>query len=273
MKTDEANDVVWRHYHAQIKDEADIAKVQTPQVSHDPAMTEELTQRRCEIFDGILEVRTAGCGGFWFPPWDQIVQWTAVEEVLMDMALRPDYVHKLVSHLVDCWLARLDQYEAQGLLTAPASELEGYGAAQIFSEVSPAMHGEFALQHEARWYRRFGRTYYGCCEPLDNKVDVCARYLPNLYKISMSPWVDFARAVENVGDRFIFAWKPNPAFVAHESWDPELVRRDFREKLAMASANGCIMEIHLKDISTVRYEPQRLTAWNAIAQECAAAYC
>ena len=88
----------------------------------------------------------------------------------------------------------------------------------------------------------------------------------------MSPWVDFQKAVENVGQRFIFAWKPNPAFVAYDEWQPELVRRDIKEKLEMASANDCIMEIHLKDISTVRYEPHRLTDWNQIAQECAADY-
>ena len=273
VKTDEANSVVSRHFHVQIRDESDLDKIKVPQVSHDPAQTEELYQRRCEIFDGILEVRKAGQGGFWFPPWDQIVRWTGVQEVLMDLAMRPDYVHALVGHLVDCWLKRLDQYEEQDLLAAPASELEASGAAQIFSEVSPAMHGEFALQYEARWFRRFGRTYYGCCEPLHDKVDVCAEYLPNLYKISMSPWVDFPKAAERVGDRFIFAWKPNPAFVAFEDWDPDLVRRDIREKLAIASANGCIVEIHLKDISTVRYEPRRLTEWNAIAQECAAEYC
>ena len=271
-RTDAASDVVSRHFHVQIADEADIAKIKMPVVTHDEAATEELYQKRCEIFDGILDVVKAGQGPFWFAPWDLIVRLTGVQEILMDLVLRPDYVHRLVGRLVDCWLCRLDQLEEQGLLQSPAAEMEVTGAAQIFSEVSPEMHGEFALQHEARFMTRFGKAYYGCCEPLHHKVDVCARYLPNLYKISMSPWVDFEKAVENVGTRFIFAWKPNPAFLAPDRWDPEVVRRDMREKLAIASANGCIMEIHLKDISTVRYEPQRLTAWNRIAQECAEEY-
>ena len=66
--------------------------------------------------------------------------------------------------------------------------------------------------------------------------------------------------------------KPNPAFLAYDRWDPDLVRNDIKEKLTMASANGCIMEIHLKDISTVRYDPKRLTEWNNISQECAEDY-
>ncbi|OGV75371.1 MAG: hypothetical protein A3K19_08905 [Lentisphaerae bacterium RIFOXYB12_FULL_65_16] len=271
-RTDATNSVVSRHFHIQVKDEADIEKIKCPVVTHDAAMTEECYRKRGEIFDGILDVRKSGTGSFWFAPWDEIVRWTGVQEVLMDLVLRPDYVNRLVSHFVDCWLARLDQYEGQGLLSAPAAQLAVSGAAQIFSEVSPEMHGEFALQHEARFYRRFGKVYYGCCEPLHNKVDVCAHYLPNMYKISMSPWVDFPKAAASVGSRFIFAWKPNPAFVAYDRWDPELVRKDIREKLAIAAANGCIVEIHLKDISTVRYELQRLTEWNRIAQECAAEY-
>lgn len=267
VRTNPANDVVSHHFHIQIKDEADIAKIKAPVVTHDEKRTEECYQKRCEIFDGILNVRKSGLGGFWFAPWDSLVCWTGVQEVLMDLAVRPSYVHKLFSHLVDCWIKRLDQYEEQGLLAAPAREQTVSGAAQVFSAVSPAMHGEFALQHEARFLRRFGRVYYGCCEPLHDKVDICAEWLPNMYKISMSPWVDFPKAVENVRDRFIFAWKPNPAYLAHDEWNPELVRADIREKLAMAVEGGCFVDIHLKDISTVRHEPWRLTEWERIAKE------
>jgi len=166
----------------------------------------------------------------------------------------------------------LEQYEDQGLLAAPARDLTVSGAAQIFSEVSPQMHGEFALQHEARFYQHFGRVHYGCCEPLHDKVDICAQYLPNMYQISMSPWVDFRKGCEKVRDRFVFGWRPNPAFLAHDPWDPELVRRDLEEKLAIAAEYGCVVAIYLKDISTVRGQPQRLTAWNAVARECVEKY-
>lgn len=269
-RTDATNDVVSRHFHIQIQDEADIAKIKEPVVTHDARKTEECFQKRSEIFSGILGVRKSGRTYFWFAPWDDLVRWTGVQEVLMDMALRPDYVHKAIGRLVDCWLKRLDQYEEQGLLCAPAKEMTVSGAAQIFSEVSPAMHREFALEHEARFYRRFGRVYYGCCEPLHAKVDICAECLPNMFKISMSPWVNFPEAVKNVRDRFVFAWKPNPAFVAYDEWDPDLVRNDIREKLTLAVEAGCSVEIHLKDISTVRNKPSRLTEWERIAKEEAA---
>ncbi len=267
VSTDEKNDVVSRHFNIQIKDEEDILKIQEPVITHNKQKTEECYQKRSEIFDGILTVNKVGTSSFWFAPWDDLVRWTGIQEILMDMVLRPEYVHKLIGRLVDCWIKRLDQYVDQGLLSAPLQDLTVSGAAQIFSEVSPAMHREFALEHEARFLNRFGKIYYGCCEPLHNKVDICAECLPNLYKISMSPWVNFPVAVKNVRNRFVFAWKPNPAFLAYDKWDTEAIRRDIREKLTMAADGGCFVEIHLKDISTVRNEPSRLTDWNRIANE------
>lgn len=271
-KTDEDNSVVSRHFNIQIAEEADIDKIKKPIISYDEAKTEELFQKRSEIFDGILNVRKVGKNNFWFAPWDEIVRWTGIQEILLDLVMRPDYVHKLVSHLVDCWISRIDQLEEQNLLEVPLSQMEASGAAQIFSEVSPDMHGEFALQHEAKFYKRFGKVHYGCCEPLHNKVDICAEYLPNMSQISMSPWVDFAKGAERVRDRFIFGWRPNPAFLAPEKWDTDIIRKDIEEKLAIANDNGCTLAIYLKDISTVAHEPQRLNDWNNIAKECVAKY-
>jgi len=101
-RTDPDNDVVSRHFHIQIKEERDIAKIKVPVVSHDAAATEEGFQKRAEIFAGILSARKAGVGSFWFASWDFLVRLTGVEEVLFDLVERPDYVHRAMSHLVDC---------------------------------------------------------------------------------------------------------------------------------------------------------------------------
>jgi hypothetical protein len=270
VRTDADNSVVSRHFNIQIASEKDLDKIKMPIVSHDEARTEEWYQIYCDVFDGILPVRKGKIGGFWFAPWDELVRWTGVEEILMAMITDPAFVHAAIERTVDAYVSRLDQYEAQGLLAAPTKDLWGVGAAQIFSTVSPAGHEEFALRHEKRWYARFSQNYYGCCEPLDQKVDVLRENLPNLRRISMSPWVDFDRAVEAMGDEFIFAWKPNPAVLASNTWDPEYVRRDMTEK--MEKARGCVIEIIMKDISTVRHEPQRLWEWAQIASEVTEGY-
>lgn len=271
-RTDEKSSVVSRHFHIQIKDESDVDKIKDPVVTFDAEKTEENYQILSEVFDGVLPVHKSKQGGFWFAPWDELVRWTGVQEILMDMATRPDYVHKLMTRFVDAWLVKLQQYEEQDLLSAPVSELTAVGAAQIFSEVSPQMHEEFALKHEARYFSRFKKTVYGCCEPLHHKVDVIAKNIPNLHQISMSPWVDFDEAVKNVGNKFIFHWKPNPAVFTTITWNPKEIRRDMREKMGKAMAGGCTMIATMKDISTVQYKPEHLWEWTRIASEVSAEF-
>ena len=107
--------------------------------------------------------------------------------------------------------------------------------------------------------------YYGCCEPLHNKVEVTKEMLPNVRKISMSSAVDVPKAAEAVGDTLVYSSKPNPAFIATDKWQPELVRNDLRSILEMTAGQGCHVELIFKDVSTVRCEPRRLTEWSAIA--------
>ena len=95
----------------------------------------------------------------------------------------------------------------------------GCSNAQIFSEVSPDMHWEFALRHDLRWLERWGLTYYGCCEPLDRKIHLLRR-IRNLRKISVSPWNDFDRIVREVGGDYVLSFKPSPAIFVEEAWNP-----------------------------------------------------
>jgi hypothetical protein len=141
----------------------------------------------------------------------------------------------------------------------------GCSNAQIFSEVSPDMHWEFALEHDMRWLRRWGLTYYGCCEPLDLKVDILRR-IPNLRKISISPWCRARRAVEAIGSDYVISHKPNPAILAEDHWHPERARQAIREFLD-TTEGCCHVEIIMKDVSTVRYQPERLWDWARIAVE------
>jgi hypothetical protein len=141
----------------------------------------------------------------------------------------------------------------------------GCSNAQIFSEVSPQMHRDFDIEHDLRWLKRWGITYYGCCEPLDGKMDLMRR-IPNLRKISVSPWCNSQRAIEGIGDDYVISRKPSPAVLATDTWHPDLARQQIREFLDLAEGK-CHIELIMKDISTVRYEPQRLWEWAAIAME------
>ncbi len=143
----------------------------------------------------------------------------------------------------------------------------GRTMSQIFSGV-PTVH-EFALQYELKFLKRFGLVYYGCCEPLHDKVHIL-RKIPKLRTISMSPWIDLDRAADNIGRDFVFSHKSNPALVAAPDWNPDAVRADLRRVLDRV--RECPVEIILKDISTVGHQPQRLWEWARVAAETAAEY-
>jgi hypothetical protein len=292
--TDEMNDIVSQHFSAKIKDEDDVDLLKFPKILHDKDLTTDTFNSYNELFNGILKVEKRGAPGFWFAPWDHIVMLTGVQEVLFDLLSRPVYVHKLVKKMVDIGLNILDQYEAQNLLSLNNYNLRvGSGAygycdelpmdsfnpehvrlkdqwgcaiAQILGSVSPEMHEEFALQYEKKWAERFGLLYYGCCEALSNKIHILEK-IPNLRKISISPWANVNEAAEQINNRYVISLKPSPGILAGNNWDPKVAQNYLEEKLRAAGKNN--VEILMKDISTVAYHPERLWEWTKIALETA----
>ena len=55
----------------------------------------------------------------------------------------------------------------------------------------------------------------------------------------------------------------DPAWLAEDAWRPEMAEGDLRAFLD--KARGLPVEVILKDISTVRYQPQRLWEWEKMA--------
>jgi hypothetical protein len=76
--------------------------------------------------------------------------------------------------------------------------------------------------------------------------------------------------VKTIGTDYVMSRKPNPAVVAPDDWRPEVARQDLADFLE--KARGCHIEIILKDISTVRYQPHRLWEWEKITMEMAEKY-
>jgi hypothetical protein len=293
---DPENDVVGHYYLDQLQTEEDLEKIQMPTVTLDEVATAEREAKAHEIFDplveeGLLEIRMQGMHPPSFAFWDRIAEWHGVEASLMDLMDRPEFVHKMIQRITQGYHQMLDQLEVKGLLCYPqalihctgaftdelpapgydpdhvrAKDLWTMGMAQIFSSVSPKMHQEFEIDYVIPWYERFGLGYYGCCEPLDRKIDI-VRQIPNLRKISMSPWVDVERGAEGIGSDFVFSRKPSPALVATDVFHPEAVRADLQETYDACARHDTPVEFILKDISTVRYEPQRLWEWADVAME------
>ncbi|HEY9595699.1 MAG TPA: hypothetical protein VHE79_14565, partial [Spirochaetia bacterium] len=295
VRTDAANEIVSRHFHVQIREPADIAKIHMPVVTHDETSTTIAFDAMQELFRGIIPVRKVGQTHIWFTPWDYLIRWWGLQEAMIDLVERPEMVNDAVERMVDAWMVELDQFVEQNLLSLDCNNTRigsgGYGYtwdlpgaeydrasvqprnmwgcsnAQIFSEVSPEMHWEFALRHDFRWLERWGLTYYGCCEPLYRKIDLLRR-IPNLRKISMSPWNNFDRFIDQVQGDYVISFKPSPAIFVESTWDPANARAYLKSVLDKARGK-CHVEIIMKDISTLQYKPQRLWDWARIAMEVA----
>lgn len=281
-------------YEPVIREMDDIQKIQDPQVVYDEETTTRILQRLNGIFGDIMPVKATGPRTHSYSSWDIVVRWTGVSEALMDLVMRPDYIHAIMRRLTDAVLSGERQLEQQGLLGAPhprervgsggagyTSELPqadcdgehfrmvdhwGSATSQIFGQVSPQMHDEFALQYELELLTRCGLTYYGCCEPLHNKMHLMAK-IPNLRKISISPWCDTATAYENAQTRYVFSHKPNPAIFARDRLNVAEAKAELRDRLEASRDMPC--ELVMKDISTVRKDPQRLIDWSKIAMRVA----
>jgi hypothetical protein len=289
LETEADRQIASRRFHNQFASDEALERIRAPRIELNRARTAEFRAFYGRVFEGLLPVETRGCTGFWFAPWDDIVSWMGAESALAALLERPDFMHALVGRLVDTYLVGLERFRELGLIAANdvnvrvgsggygytdqarpgssgAATLAPWGAAtaQIFGSVSSQMHEEFGLAYERRWLARWGLAYYGCCEPLHNKLDILAS-IPNLRKVSVSPWADVAASAEAMRGRYVMSLKPSPAVLAGKGFDPEAVRVELRTKLA--AARGCNVEIILKDISTVRHEPRRLWEWVRVASE------
>ncbi|MFW5830390.1 MAG: hypothetical protein ACOCXA_09040 [Planctomycetota bacterium] len=281
-----------KHFDPVIVEERDIERIVTPTIAVDWELNKARQQALNQAFGDLLPVHLRGFFVPWFAPLDQFAEWRGIENLMMDLLDDPDWLHEAMERLCVAHLGMLDQMQALDAISlnndshfvgsggmgftdelpqpdfdgehVRPQDLWGQAAAQIFSEVSPAMHEEFALPYDKRWLERFGLGCYGCCEPLHRKIDVL-RQIPNLRRISMSPWVDVAEGAKNIGRDYIFSRKPNPAILASERWQPDLARRNIRADLE-ASA-GCVVEFIMKDTCTCRDEPHRVTEWTDIVME------
>jgi hypothetical protein len=289
ISLDETNDVRSHKYINQITSLRDIERLKMPVITHDQPETKRRMAFAHRLFDGVIELREEGYDPY-LSIWDPISTAMSVEGVLNAIIDQPDMLHALAKKLSDGYMAMLDQLEEQGLLChhqslihctgAYADELPApgfdpaiprtrdiwmFGLAQMFSTISPAMFDEYEITYMMPVFERFGLVYYGCCDPLHNKMNE-VRKIPHLRKISMSPWTDQARGAEEIGQDYVFSRKPNPAFLAME-FDESLIRAEFEETLNHCARNGCPVEFILKDISTVNRKPGRLQKWASIAMD------
>ncbi|MBQ2958002.1 MAG: hypothetical protein IJE08_16280 [Clostridia bacterium] len=265
-----------------------LAQIRLPEYTLDREALKRIREEADVIFGGIIPYRMRGVS-MHLGVWDKISFWRGVESCYIDLMDRPEFMHAIMEKLTRGLLHQIESanrqgiYDVSGTLTHCShnflSDLpEGesgfgttgqgwaFGLAQLFSSVSPEITREFEVEYMKRVFPHFGAIYYGCCERLDDRLDVLAA-LPKVRKISCSPWSDRDHFAEALPEGKVMSAKPNPAFLATDSFDEEAVRRDLRATMDAARRHNRSLEFILKDISTIRRDPARLWRWAEIAME------
>lgn len=132
-----------------------------------------------------------------------------------------------------------------------AKDVWGFMDSQETVGISPDMYEEFIFPCYQKIASQFGLLSYGCCEPVDPIWDRCISRLPNLRKVSISPWCNEEFMGERLqGSKTIFHRKPSPNFLGV---DPVLDEDAFRQHIrkSLLAARGCKMEITQRDVYTI----------------------
>lgn len=277
LRTDAENNIISHSYHDMLAEEEDLEHLKIPEFTLRPDLDEENMNFYTDLLGDAMPVRLCGHNYLYFAPWDRITRYRGMSEIMYDLYDRPEFLHKIMEKYCAGGIALLDFIEKNSHVDPTVSELhctpglisglaeDGWkatwfrGMAQPFSSISPAMHKEFEIDYIKPMAERFAYSYYGCCEPLDNKIDLI-KSISNLRKIGVSPWADVNVCAELIGGDYVYARKPNPSHVAL-STDPEVVRRETEEAAQACIRNGCPCEFVLKDISTVSHKPENLIVW------------
>lgn len=291
LATDKENHIVAHKYKDILSTEEDLGKLHAPVLTYNKEESLRYFNLVGEILGDILPVRLTGVGYYSFGPWDDVSMYRGVTNLLMDLIERPDFMHKTVRKLTDISLSYLQQLEDLDLLDNSAYTLHctpiftsdlpgeqfdgdkitrknvwGRGVAQIFGSVSKQMHDEFDIPYMIETIGQCGLSYYGCCEPLDKKMDIVEK-IPNLRKVSITPWADVNVAAEAINTKYVLSSKPNPASVAVPMLDQENLRKEISKILNACRKNNCSCDIVLKDISTCHRRPENIFEWEHIVMD------
>ena len=286
IATDKENGIVSHSYNNLIKTAEDVEKIVKPTITEDLDETNRRFSVAHDVFDGILDVKP-GHYTLYMALWDEITSWMGAEELLMTLITDPDLMHMTIDRLVNAAIEHIKEMEERQLTyygtkihasynylpeaeegPLPLKKVWLHATAQIFGSVSKEMHKEFEFDYIKRLFEYVGYGHYGCCEPLNGRVDL-VRTLPNVRKISCSPWCDIEAASEEISGDFVASFKPSPSYLAGTSVDWDVVEKQLSKAMECCKKNNTPIEIILKDISTVNYQPERLWEWTRRAAKLA----
>ena len=262
-----------------------------PKVIYDEEGSKRDLEIHQDLLGDILDVHWCGNTYIAFSWMETYTKIRGYESALYDLYDYPDQMHAILRVLEKGYLNLYQQQLDMGLLEMnngcqyngtggygythdlpdlkPGDKLTfknlwAYAESQEFVSVSPEMTKEFAIDYESRLLSNFGLSAYGCCDNLEKKLPDVLK-IPNIRRISVSPWADVASMRDQIGMKAIFSCKPNPSLITN-GWDEDLMRRNTMQ--LMTDGKGTAFEIILKDTHTIGHDPMRFRKWTDMCREC-----
>ncbi len=275
--------------------DADMPKLHFRETTINWKKTESLLELAHDVFDGILEVKIDNSWWYSAGLTVDLIQLRGFENFLLDMYDHPDGLKSLMAFLRDDWLHHLDFLDRNNLLSLNNAgefmgtggygwcdklpspgfdpshirpiDMWGYSESQESVSVSPDGFAEFVLPYQLPILERFGLNSYGCCEPLDTRIDLLKKEVPRLRKVSVPPWSDLRFMAEKLGRDYVYCWKMNPSCLATEIIDEENIRKTLHEAFTITREHGCPTEILMRDVRTLGYREKNAVRWTELAME------
>ncbi len=119
------------------------------------------------------------------------------------------------------------------------------------------MFAEFFLPYLKPSLERFGLSHFGCCEPVHDWLPHL-KTIYNLRRVSISAWADVKKCAEQMRGDYVFSYKPNPTSICTGVMDDGYILSELSRALSIIKDHGCIAEVIMKDLHTIRHEPEQI---------------
>lgn len=245
------------------------------------AATQELAEAQ-ELFGDILPVkRISDC--MYCCPTQDIVHIMNMDDMYIAMLDDEERFHRVMRRLTDDYRAFFDMLESGRHIRSAARDqhlnqgsycftdeltdgIEGaalkdcwlFMDSQETSGISPQMYADVVFPYYKELMSLFGLVSYGCCEAVHTIWDSCHSTIPNMRKVSISPWCD----EEFMGDRLrgtgiTYLRKPPATLLGVGSELDEAATLACFTKTAKA-AQGCKLEVAQRDVYQLNNTPDKV---------------
>jgi hypothetical protein len=258
-----------------------------------------------DVFNGILPIEVSSNGLFSsedFPPQIgleflgitmQLFEFLGMDRMSLWAYDEPDALHELMEFIAQDRIKYIDFMNEEGLYGSNCTNLLGVGGSYGYTEelaapdinghftskniwgwtecqegaiFSPEMFNEFFLPYLAKVVGKYGLANYGCCEPIDDRIEYIKESIPNLRAVSVCGWANYEKMAESLGNKYIYAKKPRPQYISgYLDWDE--LKKDIREVIQATAKHNCVVQYIFRDICKLVNDDRRvLGEWVTMAK-------